>query len=247
MTFKDHFSGHAALYRDARPTYPPALFALLAQQTAAHDLCWDVGCGNGQASVALADHYAAVFASDPSAEQIASATAHPRVHYAVEPAEACSLPARSVDLVCIAQALHWFDHATFYAEVRRVLKPGGLIAAIGYARTRVGAEVDAVYRRLYEDITADYWPPERALIDERYASLPFPFDAIDPGPLPAMRQQWNLHQYLAYLESWSAVARYRSRHGHSPLDLVRDDFAHAWGEPDHTRNVEWEMFVLAGR
>ena len=247
MSFKDHFSGHAALYRDARPGYPPALFVRLAQLTPARSVCWDAGCGNGQASVALADHFDDVFASDPSAEQIASASAHPRVRYAIERAEACSLPDASVDLVCIAQALHWLDLAAFHREVRRVLKPGGVFVAIGYARTRVSAEVDAVYRRLYEDITGPYWPPERALIDERYASLPFPFEAIDPGPLPPMQQHWHLHPYLAYLESWSAVARYRKQHGHSPLDLVREDFTRAWGDPESNRTVEWDMFVLAGR
>ena len=247
MTFKDHFSGHAALYRDARPTYPPALFAQLAALAPSRIACWDAGCGNGQASVALADHFAEVFASDPSAEQIASASTHPRIRYAVERAEHCSLPAASVDLVCIAQALHWLDHPAFYAEVRRVLKPDGVFAAIGYARTRVTPAVDIVYRRLYEDITDAYWPPERALIDQHYATLPFPFERIDPGPLPPMQQHWQLPQYLAYLESWSAVARYRKQHGHSPLDLVRDDFMRAWGDPDQVRVVEWEMFVLLGR
>lgn len=247
MSFKDHFSGHAALYRDARPSYPPALFTLLAQLTPGRSVCWDAGCGNGQASVALADHFDAVFASDPSAEQIASANAHPRVGYAVERAEACSLPDRCVDLVCIAQALHWLEHAAFYAQVRRVLKPGAVVAAIGYARTQVNAPVDAVFRRLYEDITAAYWPAERALVDAHYTSLPFPFEPVDLGRLPAMSQHWNLHQYLGYLESWSAVARYRKQHGHSPLELVRDQFARAWGDPEKQRTVSWDMFVLAGR
>ena len=53
MTFHDHFSGHATTYREARPSYPEALFDWLATQTPARDLVWDAGCGNGQASVAL--------------------------------------------------------------------------------------------------------------------------------------------------------------------------------------------------
>lgn len=247
MQFKDHFSGHAALYRDARPTYPPRLFELLAASAPSPAACWDAGCGNGQASVALADHFGDVFATDPSAEQIASAQPHPRVRYAVERAEDCSLADASVDLVCIAQALHWLELDRFHAQVKRVLKPGGVFAAIGYSRTRVDAKVDTVYRRLYEDITAAYWPPERALIDEHYAALPFPFEPIEPGALPVMRQHWNLHQYLAYLESWSAVARYRKQHGHSPVDLVREDFHQAWGDAQSARDVTWDMFVRAGR
>ena len=54
MSFKDHFSGHASMYAAARPTYPPALFAWLAAQIPNHARAWDAGCGNGQASAALA-------------------------------------------------------------------------------------------------------------------------------------------------------------------------------------------------
>ena len=247
MSFKDHFSGHATLYRDARPTYPAALFAQLAAHAPAREQCWDAGCGNGQASVALADVFKAVYASDPSAEQIAGAMAHPRVRYAVERAEDCSLAEGSVDLVCIAQALHWLDHAAFYAEVRRVLKPRGVFAAVGYARLSVNPSIDAVYARLYEEITLPYWPAERAFIERHYADLPFPFERIDIGPLPTMQQQWHLAQYIGYLESWSATARYRKAHGHSPLDLVRDDFALAWGDVDQTRTLTWDLFVIAGK
>lgn len=247
MQFKDHFSGHAAHYAQARPTYPAALFTQLAALAPGHQHCWDAGCGNGQASIALAAHFDAVFATDPSAEQIANAEPHARMRYAVEPAEHCSLAAASVDLVTIAQALHWCDVDAFHREVQRVLKPGGVIAEFGYARTTVMPAVDAVFRRLYDDITAAYWPPERVHVDAHYAGFAFPFERIDPGPLPPMQQHWNLHQYLAYLDSWSAVARYRKRHGHSPIDLVRADFTSAWGDPDQVRDVRWELFVRVGR
>lgn len=247
MTFKDHFSGHAAHYAQARPTYPAAFFERLAALAPTRGRCWDAGCGNGQASVALAAHFAAVHATDPSAEQIAHAESHPRVRYAVERAEACSLPDHSVDLATIAQALHWCDVDAWHREVTRVLKPGGVVAEIGYARSQVDTHVDAVYARLYEDLTAPYWPPERAHIDRRYADLPFPFERVDPGPLPPMQQHWTLPQYLAYLDSWSAVARYRQQHGHSPLDLVHDDFVRAWGDPSAARIVKWDLFVRVGR
>jgi SAM-dependent methyltransferase len=246
MQFKDHFSGHAAQYAQARPTYPDALFAQLAALAPARELCWDAGCGNGQASIALGEHFDAVLATDPSAEQIASAAPHPRVRYAVERAEQCSLADASADLVVIAQALHWCDVDAFHREVQRVLKPGGVLAEIGYARTAVSAEVDAVYRRLYDEITGDYWPPERAHVDAHYAGFAFPFDAIALD-LPPMQQRWDLQQYLGYLASWSAVARYRKQHGHSPLERVHADFSKAWGEPAQRRDVRWELFARVGR
>jgi len=104
------------------------LFAWLAGVVPALDAVWDCGCGSGQASVALAAHFKVVHATDVAAEQIAAAKPHLRVRYSVAPAEHCGLPDASVDLVTVAQALHWFDVDAFYAEARRVARPGALIA-----------------------------------------------------------------------------------------------------------------------
>lgn len=132
MSFIDLFSGHAQLYAAARPTYPDQLIAEIAALAPAREQAWDAGTGNGQSARLLARHFAAVHASDPSAAQIAAAEPGERVTFAVEPAEQCSLPDRSCDLILAAQAAHWFDPARFGAEVRRVLRPGGIVAAIGY-------------------------------------------------------------------------------------------------------------------
>src|SRR5256885_16758795 len=110
-TFKDHFSGHADSYREARPTYPAELFASLAQQPPDTQLAWDAGCVIGQATAALAQHFQRVLGTDPSANQIAAAEQRPNIDYRVEPAEQCSLPDASASLITVAQALHWFDHA----------------------------------------------------------------------------------------------------------------------------------------
>lgn len=188
-----------------------------------------------------------VFATDPSAAQIAHAKPHPRVRYAVEAAESCSAPDASIDLACIAQALHWCDVDAFHREVRRVLRPGGVLVELGYGESRVDAAVDAVYRRLYDDLTAEFWPPERRHVERQYADFAFPFERIDTGPLPPMQQHWTLPQYAAYLDSWSASARYRAAHGHSPLDVVADDLSRAWGDPERTRCVTWTLFARVGR
>ncbi|GAA0712094.1 class I SAM-dependent methyltransferase [Dokdonella soli] len=246
MTFKDHFSGHAGAYHEARPTYPDALFDWLAAQAPARGLAWDAGCGNGQASVALASRFARVHASDPSAPQIANAEARPNIDYRVEPAEQCSLPDASTDLVTVAQALHWFDHARFYAEVRRVLKPRGVFAAWSYSKCRVDAAVDVVNDRLYVDLTGPYWPPERVHVDAGYRTLPFPFDAITT-PAFVMSVAWTIDQFLAYLRSWSATQRYLKAQGVDPVTLVEADLRQAWGDPHRPREVHWDFHLRAGR
>ncbi len=246
--FKDHFSGHAAIYRDARPTYPPELFAWLAQQAPDRELVWDVGCGNGQASVALAAHFARVIGTDPSSNQIASAARGANIDYRIESGEHSSLADGSASLVTVAQALHWFDFAPFYAEVRRVLKPGGLFAAWTYASCTTGeACVDALIDRLYGDeLTGPYWPPERAYVDACYRTLPFPFTEIAVPEFP-MRMRWNVNQLLAYLRSWSATQRYLKAKGVDPVDLVEPDLRAAWGDSDGLREVRWNFHVRAGR
>lgn len=246
MTFKDHFSCHAGAYHEARPSYPDALFDWLAAQTPACELAWDAGCGNGQASVALAARFARVHASDPSAAQVANAEARPNIDYRVESAETCALPDASADLVTVAQALHWFDHARFYAEVKRVLKPRGVIAAWSYADCSATPAVDAVKNRLYVDLTGPYWPPERRYIDEGYRTLPFPFERID-APAFEMRVDWMLAQFVAYLRSWSATQRYLKANGVDPVALVESDLAQAWGDAQTVRAVRWDFHLLCGR
>jgi SAM-dependent methyltransferase len=247
-TFKDHFSGHATIYREARPTYPLQLFDWLARRAPDRDLVWDVGCGNGQASVALAEHFARVIGTDPSANQIASAERRANIDYRVEPAEHSSLAAASASLVTVAQALHWFDFDAFYAEVRRVLKPGGVFAAWTYASCNTGeTAVDALIDRLYgDDYTGPYWPPERAYVDAAYRTLPFPFAEIAVPEFP-MVMHWNIDQLLAYLRSWSAAQRYLKAKGVDPVGLVENELRKAWGDPARERNVTWKFYLRAGK
>ncbi|MEO8460997.1 MAG: methyltransferase domain-containing protein [Dokdonella sp.] len=244
MTFKDHFSGHASIYAEARPIYPDALFAWLAGHIPSRELAWDVGCGNGQASIALAEHFSRVVATDPSAAQIANASPHPNIDYRVEPAERCSLANTSVDLITIAQALHWFDLDGFYAEVRRVLKPGGLIVAWTYADCHVTSSIDAIKARLYTEITGPYWPTERAIVEAGYATLPFPFREVAVPPFP-MTSRWTIDHFLAYLRSWSGSQRYLKATGTDPVSLVEGDIRAYWrGVP--MRELRWDLGVRCG-
>jgi SAM-dependent methyltransferase len=245
MNFKDHFSGHADIYREARPTYPDELFAWLALQAPDTGLALDVGCGNGQATVSLAENFTRVIGTDPSANQIAAAEPRANIEYRVEPAEQSTLADASVSLVSVAQALHWFDHARFYAEVRRVLKPGGLFAAWTYADCSTGnAAIDRAKEHLYADLTGQYWPPERKHVDSGYQTLLFPFVEI-AAPRLRMIAAWNVEQFLAYLRSWSASQRYLKANGVDPVALIEPDLRGAWGAG--AREVEWKFFVRGGK
>ena len=243
--FKDHFSGHAADYRAFRPTYPPDLFAFLAALGARHDRAWDCGTGSGQAAVPLAEHFARVIATDASAEQIANADRHPKVEYAVAPAEACPLPDASVDLVLVAQALHWFDHERFYAEVRRACKPGGVVAATCYYEPSVSPAVDPILRK-WENFIRPYWTPERVWVDDGYRSIPFPFREL-PAPRFELSVPVSLAGLVGYLGTWSATKQYVKQHAADPLKRFTSEFAAAWGDPSTVRTLRWELAMRLGR
>ncbi len=245
-SFPDHFSGRASEYAQYRPDYPEALFEFLAGLAPERKTAWDCATGSGQAALGLAGSFDAVIATDASMGQISSAARHSRVRYAVATAEEAPLASGSVALVAAAQALHWFDRARFWEEVRRVLVPGGIIAVWSYHGFHIGPEVEAVVHRFYRDVVGPYWPPERSLVERGYAALEFPFAPVEP-PALQLEKLWDLSAVIGYLRTWSATQRYEAARGHDPLDLVREELAAAWGPPERVRPFRWDLDLRIGR
>jgi SAM-dependent methyltransferase len=244
MSFKDHFSSQAAIYAQARPTYPAAWFAELARLAPGHGLAWDAGAGNGQASLGLAAHFKQVIATEPSAAQLAAATAHPAVRYEQSAETAPMIADGSADLVTVAQAVHWFDRPKFYAEVKRVLRPGGVVALWAYELGIISPEIDAAVLRFYRGPINVYWPPERVHIETAYRDFEFPFTEL-PWPKATMQLDWTLAQLAAYLRSWSAVVRYRKDRGVDPVEELERELAPLWGAG--ARRVTWPLVGRLGR
>ena len=245
--FPDHFSPVAERYATVRPTYPPELFAWLATLPARRERAWDVGTGSGQAAVALADCFAEVVATDAAEAQLASAAPHPRVRYRRAAAEASGLLGGSVDLVTVAQAVHWFDLDRFWAEVRRVAAPGGVVAVWTYHGVGLTPEVDRVVAHFYRDVVGPWWPPERAAVEDAYRSLPFPFTEIT-APAFHIRQRWDLARFAGYLGTWSASRHWSDAHaGADPVAEIAADLAAAWGDPAAEREVVWPLGLRVGR
>ena len=247
MSFKDHFSRLAARYAAFRPSYPPALFEYLGQLCQEHRTVWDCACGTGQASVALANHFGSVIATDASPQQLAAATPNSHVTYRVAKAEHSGLDPESVDLVTVAQALHWFDLDTFYAEVERVLVRSGVIAAWTYGVLHVeGDAVDALVQEFYYDVVGPYWPPERRLVEEGYRTLAFPFASVSP-PSFNMEESWERAHLLGYLRSWSATGRYVEVNGTDPVAGLEQRLEPVWADAQGVRKVIWPLAMRVGR
>ncbi len=246
MNFKDYFSTQAADYAKYRPHYPPALFEYLASISPAKKIAWDCGTGNGQAALGLAPHFDLVIATDPSEKQIHNAIPHEKIKYLVAPAEQTDIAPQTVDLITVTQALHWFDHEKFYAEVRRVAQPRGILAVSMYNLLYAEPEITQLVNEFYFDIVGPFWPPERKHIESEYRTIPFPFAEIKPPPF-SLETQWNLNELLGYLNTWSATQRYISENGAHPLEKIMDKFAGAWGDPEMKKRIAWPLLLRIGK
>ena len=245
MTFADHFSTVAARYAAYRPHYPAALVELLAALSP-RGTAWDVGCGNGQLSVALADKFEHVIATDPAQAQIDAAIAHPRVEYRATAAEASGLDANSVELVVAAQAAHWFAWDTFVGEVERVARPGALLALVSYGIVIVeGEAANAIVERYYYDDVGPYWPAGREHVENGYRDLVWPWPAV-AAPALAMTAQWTREELLGYVSTWSASAKLVASAGDGKVKALHAALAAVWPDGEK-RTIRWPLTIRLAR
>ena len=230
-TFKDHFSRHARVYRDARPGYPQALYRWLVRQlpSAASTRVWDCATGNGQVAEVLRAYVDAVIATAASATQIANAPTDTKVEYRAASAEASGLDAASVHLLAVAQALHWFDHPRFYAEALRVLDVRGVLAVWTYQQVTVSRAVDTVVDRLYGETLDAYWPPERLHVEQGYRAILPDWQRL-AAPRFETACDWTVASLAAYLRSWSATQRFIRANGVDPVAACYGELVEAFGE-----------------
>lgn len=241
----DHFSTQSADYAKYRPTYPAELFAWLASVCAERNLAWDCACGSGQATIGIAAHFKSVIATDLSRAQLDHAPVSSKIEWRVAQAETSGMETSVVDLVTVAQALHWFDLARFWAEAKRTLKPNGIVAVWSYGVFEVeNPQINAICDHFYRVTVGDFWPPERRIVEAGYSSLEFPFVEI-PAPTFHLQVDWSLEQLLGYFASWSATTRYRQARGVDPISDL-----HALLAPHFTATpirVRWPLSLRVGR
>ncbi len=243
--FKDYFSTLATGYSRYRPDYPIDLFRYLASLTPGKELAWDCATGSGQAAVALADFFCAVIATDASSRQIEQAHTHPSVEYRVAPAEESGLEPACIDLITVAQALHWFDISRFIQEAKRVLKPNGIIAVWTYNLFRITPEIDAVVDDLYWNILDGCWAGERKMVESGYADLDLPFKELSP-PGFTMNAHWSLDRVIGYLGTWSAIANYRKTYGDDLMVDISARLNKAWGDTVLEKEICWPLNLRVG-
>jgi SAM-dependent methyltransferase len=241
----DYFSAGAREYARFRPTYPGELFDWVAGLCSERDWAWDCACGSGQATTELAARFALVTGTDANRAQIANAPSLPNIDWHPAPAEDSGIPAGAIDLVTVAQALHWFDTAKFWRECQRVLKPNGIVAAWGYGTARLEhAAADRIFQDYHYGTLGSFWPKERQLVEERYASIDFPFEEI-PAPDFTITAEWDASRIAGYCASWSATDCYRKAKNTDPIPSLAKHLTTELGEK--TIPIRWPIFLRAGR
>jgi ubiquinone/menaquinone biosynthesis C-methylase UbiE len=246
MSTFDLFDDRADEYARRRPTYPDALFDHLEQLVAGRALAWDCGAGSGQTARSLARRFRRVVATDTSLRQLAQARVDGDIHRAAAAAEAAPIRDRSADLVTVSAAIHWFDRPRFYAEVRRVARPGAILAVWSYYQTRIEPAIDAVLVRFADEVVGPMWGPGIQLNREGYRGLDFPFERL-PWPECQAEGRMRLRDLFEYMLTWSASQAWQRARGTDPVDVVRDDLARAWGDPEQERLVRWPLHGAIGR
>lgn len=192
----------------------------------------------------------AVIGTDQSMSQLKHAMPLRCGGYAQALAERSPFASNSIDVITVAQALHWFDFDAFYNEVARVAKPGAAIAVWTYSfltvTEQLGPSIDEVIREFYFNVIGPYWPPERRWVDERYETIPFPFEPI-AVPAFTINVDWDLAGIVGYIASWSATQRYKDANGKDPVGPLNAALSRIWGAPRRKRALSWPLSVRAGR
>ena len=249
--FKDYFSKQSDIYKKARPGYPDELFKYLSSLCKEHDLAWDCATGNGQAAVSLANWFKQVIATDGSEQQLKNATHNKGVTYKQALAEDSGIVSESVDLITVANAIHWFNLPEFYKEADRVLKHGGVLAVWTYAHSYIEGsnqkEIAALMEHLSGGILGKYWPVGREIVMSGYKTINLPFETID-APLFKYHTRVDMEKLLGFVYSWSSTQRYISQTGNDPVLTIRDELLQLWGgDAGEIKTMTGELTVKASK
>ena len=243
---KDLFSNQANAYAKYRPGYPIELFEYIISFVENKITAWDCATGNGQAAAVLSGYFKKIIATDISEAQLQNAVQKDNISYQISPAEKTHFADNSFDLITVATAYHWFDHKPFYKEATRVGKNDCVVAVWAYtALISKDENLNKLYQHFYQKIIKPYWEPERRYVDEEYETVPFDFKPL-PSKTFYSTYQWTKDQFKGYIETWSAVQKYKKVNGESPLLQIAKELDQTW--PDNEiKEVCFSIHLRMGR
>lgn len=219
----ERFTGRVESYRQARPGYPAEVVDLLRRACglSPDSVIADIAAGTGRLTeIFLAAGYP-VIAVEPNAEMRAAcarlADNSPQLRIADGTAEATRLSDRSIDLITVAQAMHWFDLEKARAEFLRILKPEGWCAVLYNNRHPGGDAFHEGYERLLLGFGIDYTAVKQQHLGRRRLAAFFAPSPMECAVLPNA-QSFDLHG----LESRILSSSYMPQPGHPRFEAMRE-------------------------
>ncbi|MGI9276604.1 MAG: class I SAM-dependent methyltransferase [Endozoicomonas sp.] len=246
MKHHDLFNDKSKLYESSRPTYPDELYKHLSDLCSSKEKAWDCACGNGQAAENLSSIFDKVVATDISEQQIKNAKNINNVEFSVSLAENTEFPDNSFDLICVAQALHWFNFETFWPEIKRVLKPNGIFSAWGYTLPTISDELDSILQESIYDVIEPYWAPQNKLLWDHYEDVDFPFVKIN-SPNFTMEVDSNLNEFSDFIHTFSATRLCMKEQGDRFFEVAFDAISQIWGDIEQKKTISLGFTFYAGR
>jgi ubiquinone/menaquinone biosynthesis C-methylase UbiE len=240
---KDNFSQQSAAYSQFRPQYPQDMIAYVVDFVVDRGHALDVATGNGQVAHQLSAFFKTVYATDISESQLENAVSARNIIYQLQPAEETNFADNQFDLITVAQAIHWFKFDAFYKEAKRILKPDGIFAVLGYGLFSTNPDSDKILQEYYKNIVGAYWDPERQYLDDNYETIPFPFEEIKVKSFEN-HFTWTFEQLIGYLETWSATQHYKNKNHRNPVDLIYDDLKTSWEKSE--QKVTFPLLLRIG-
>lgn len=239
---KDYFSAQSEDYAKWRPQYPSELYETVFSKVSLFKNAWDCGTGNGQVASILSQKFDKVFASDISQSQLDQATPISNIHYFKANAESSNLDSNSIDLITVAQAMHWFEFPSFFREVHRVGNKDSLLAVWGYQFPEIDPIIDKIFNQYQDEIIGPYWPEERKYVDNAYTTINFPFATKERHRF-YINKSWGLNSFLSFIGTGSAVNIYKKKTGKDSLIWLRNHLEPNWNTREK-KNIQFPVFLI---
>jgi len=239
----NNFSEQSALYAQYRPRYPKELLNEIYRHVVRKHNVWDCGTGNGQLADKLALKFQKVYATDISKEQLDRAILKNNITYIQNSAENPIFENEMFDLITVAQAIHWFDFELFYEEVLRTSKKNGVLAVIGYGRLKTDSKTTKTISDFYDKMFKSHFSENREYVEKGYRTIPFPFEEIGYFEYSST-YDWELKELQGYLQSWSAVQKFREINKFDPTEKIITKMSTTWTSK---KTIEFPVFLRLGR
>jgi SAM-dependent methyltransferase len=219
---QERFTSRVESYRLHRPGYPKDIVDLLERECGLgpNSVIADIAAGTGLLTeIFLEKHYTAtaVEPNDAMREACESLIAkYPSLRCVAGSAETTGLASQSVDLITVAQAMHWFDLKRTREEFRRILVPQGWCAVIYNNRRMRGDSFHEGYEKILADFGSDYETVRGSHLEEERLAAFFAPDKMKQAIFPNVQMLT-----LEGLEGRVLSSSYMPQPGHPRYESMR--------------------------